>query len=329
MMRIQFPGLQTTVQDAGRDGFYAMGMPPAGALDQRSFHIANLLVGNAPGAAVLEFAFIGPAIEFLSDTLVSVTGADIAVQLDGEAQPAWQTLQVRSGQTLSFGSMTRGSRAYIAVRGGIDVPEHLGSRSTYQTIGFGGHEGRPLAIGDQIPVGTMVNAPAPVPGTALPERYLPSLAPHTEIAVVLGLCNYRFTDASVERFFATTFTVSHEANRTGYRLSGPALDFVPRDPPFGAGDDPSNVVNLGYPLGSIQIPSGTEPICLLRDAVTGGGYVTFGTIVSTDLDRISQLKSPETVQFVSVTVEDARATRAAAAAELRAIAQNLTDQPHS
>lgn len=330
MMRIQFPGLQTLVQDAGRDGFYAMGMPPSGALDQRSFRIANLLVGNAPGAAVLEFAFMGPAIEFSSDTLIAVTGADLIVLLDGEAQPSWQTLQVRSGQTLSFGPMTRGSRGYIAVRGGIDVPERLGSRSTYQTIGFGGHEGRPLAIGDQLPIGTMVSdAAAPAPGNALPEQYLPSLAPHAEIAVVPGLCNYRFTDASVERFFDATFTVSHEANRTGYRLSGPTLDFVPREPPFGAGDDPSNVVNLGYPLGSIQIPSGTEPICLLRDAVTGGGYVTFGTIVSMELDRLAQLKSPETVQFASVTVEDARAMRAAAEAELRAIAQYLTDQPSS
>jgi biotin-dependent carboxylase-like uncharacterized protein len=322
MMRIDMPGLQTLVQDGGRPGYYSLGMPPAGAVDQRSYRIGNMLVGNDPNAAGLEFAFMGPSIAFDADALVAVTGAETQVFVDGQEQPAWAALAVRAGQTLSFGLMSKGSRGYIAVRGGIDVPELLGSRSTYQTVGFGGHEGRPLAAGDVLQVGSMTLAGSDgiSAGRSLPEHWRPALASHATLPVVLGLCNYRFTPESVDLFFNSTFTVSHEANRTAYRLSGPALEFVPREPPFGAGDDPSNVVNLGYPLGSIQIPSGTEPICLLRDAVTGGGYVTFGTIVSTELDRLAQLRTPDTVDFTIVTFDEAQEMRAKAHAELEEIA---------
>lgn len=325
MMRIEVPGLQTLVQDGGRPGYYSLGMPPAGALDQRSYAIANMLVGNEPNAAALEFAFMGPSITFESDALIAVTGARMQIFIDGAEQPAWTALAIRSGQTLSFGLMSNGSRGYVAVRGGVDVPEALGSRSTYQTVAFGGHEGRALAAGDTLSIGTMVRAGSDgiQPGHQLPEKWHPSLASHVELAVVEGLCNYRFTPESVELFFSSTFTVSHEANRTAYRFSGPALEFVPREPPFGAGDDPSNVVNLGYPLGSIQIPSGLEPICLLRDAVTGGGYVTFGTIVSTELDRLAQLRTPDTASFRRVTFEEAQQLRKQAHAELTEIAEAL------
>ena len=324
MIRVTFPGLQTTVQDRGRDGYYALGMPPAGALDQRSYELANLLVGNVPGAAALEFVFIGPALEFTTDAVIAVTGASAAPTVDGEQREPWTAFTVRKGQTLSFGPMSRGSRGYIAVRGGIAVPELLGSRSTYQTVGFGGHEGRALRPGDELPIGTAPSHGVRSDGSRrIPSELLPTLGSHAELAVVPGLCHYRFSEDSVASFFAAEFTVSHEANRTGYRLNGPAMEFVPREPPFGAGDDPSNVVNLGYPLGSIQIPSGTEPICLLRDAVTGGGYVTFGTIASVDLDRLAQLKTPDTVSFRSVTLAEAHSMRAAARAELAQISDVL------
>ena len=325
MMRIDMPGLQTLVQDGGRPGYYSLGMPPAGALDQRSYRIGNLLVGNDPNAAALEFAFMGPSISFEEEALVAVTGAEVQIFIDGEDQPAWSVLRVRSGQTLSFGLMSRGSRGYIAVRGGIDVPLALGSRSTYQTVAFGGVEGRALQEGDMLSIGSMIGIGSSEPrvGRSLPEQWRAALSHHEEFALVEGLCNYRFTPESIELFFSSTFTVSHEANRTAYRFSGPALEFVPREPPFGAGDDPSNVVNLGYPLGSIQIPSGLEPICLLRDAVTGGGYVTFGTVVSTELDRMAQLRTPDTASFRRVTFAEAQQLRARAHDELREIAAAL------
>lgn len=325
MMHIIMPGLQTLVQDSGRDGYYALGMPPAGALDQRSYTLGNMLVGNDSRAAGLEFAFMGPAIQFQSDTVIAVTGAEVTALIDGEPQPMWASVPVKNGQTLSFGPMTRGSRGYIAVRGGVDVPKLLGSRSTYQTVQFGGHMGRALKPGDVLPIGTQIHS-EDSHGDRIREldpKYLPSLDASADLAVVTGLANYRFTPESVQLFFEANFTVSHEANRTAYRLIGPALEFVERDVPFGAGSDPSNVVNLGYPLGSIQIPSGNEPICLLRDAVTGGGYVTFGTIISTDLDALAQLKTPDTVTFTSVSVTEAHAKRRYAQNELAQIAKSL------
>ncbi|GAA1700038.1 biotin-dependent carboxyltransferase family protein [Microcella alkalica] len=329
MMHVTAPGLRTLVQDAGRDGYYALGLPPSGALDQRSFRIANLLVGNDPGAAVLEFVFVGPAITFERDTHVAVTGATVEIAVDGVPQPLWTRLRVLAGQTLAIGPMSKGSRGYLAVRGGVDVPLQLGSRSTYETIGFGGHEGRPLVAGDRLPMGPSADVLASDTGApSLPEELRPPLSAHVEISVVPGLCHYRFTADSVSLFFSTTFTISHEANRTGYRLTGAPMEFESRAQPFGAGDDPSNVVNLGYPLGSIQIPSGTEPICLLRDAVTGGGYVTFGTIVSSDLDRFAQLKTPDTVTFRQVSFEDALAMRRRAQSELTQIARLLGQPPH-
>lgn len=330
MMRVTTPGIQTLVQDGGRDGYYAMGLPPSGALDQRSYRVGNLLLGNDLNAASLEFTFMGPTIEFEADALIAVTGADIPVFVDGDPQTVWTTLEIRSGQTLSFGPMSQGSRGYIAVRGGVEVPERFGSRSTYQPVGLGGHEGRALMPGDRLPIGSMTlpGGSTPPAGRALEAARRPRLESHAELAVVPGLCNYRFTPESVDLFFHSSYTVSHEANRTGFRLSGPALEFVHRDPPFGAGDDPSNVVNLGYPLGSIQIPSGTEPICLLRDAVTGGGYVTFGTIFSGDLDRLAQMKTPETVSFRSVDAASARQMRAEADAELVEIARTMNEPTH-
>lgn len=328
MMHITAPGLHTLVQDAGRDGYYAIGLPPSGALDQRSFRIANLLVGNDEGAAALEFVFVGPSITFERDAQIALTGAQVELKLDGVPQPLWTRISLRAGQSVTIGPMTKGSRGYLAVLGGIDVPVELGSRSTYTTIGFGGHEGRPLAAGDRLKIGASADtAHSGSDTSSLPAKFRPALDSHVEIAVVPGLCHYRFTAESVTRFFSSTFTVSHEANRTGYRLSGPHMEFEPREPPFGAGDDPSNVVNLGYPLGSIQIPSGTEPICLLRDAVTGGGYVTFGTIVSSELDRFAQLKTPDTVAFRQVSAEDSAAMRRNARSELSQIARLLGRNP--
>jgi biotin-dependent carboxylase-like uncharacterized protein len=325
MMRIDMPGIQTLVQDRGRDGCYSFGMPPAGALDQRSYRIGNMLVGNDPNAAGLEFAFMGPSIAFEVDALIAVTGAEIEVFIDGEPQLEWTALAVRVGQTLSFGLMSKGSRGYIAVRGGVDVPLQLGSRSTYLTAGYGGHEGRALVAGDVLPIGSMTleGSEGIAAGRSVPEELRPELASHLVLPVVEGLCSHRFTPESVELFFSSTFTVSHEANRTGYRFSGPSLEFVPREPPFGAGDDPSNVVSLGYPMGSIQIPGGAEPICLMRDVVTGGGYVTFGTVVSTELDRLAQLRTPNTVNFRRISFDEAKQLRIQARKDLEAVAGEI------
>ncbi|MFI6217632.1 biotin-dependent carboxyltransferase family protein [Nocardia brasiliensis] len=309
MVTVETAGAHTLVQDLGRDGYYAMGLPPSGALDQFSHRCANLLVGNDPAAATLEVTMVGPALRFDAPAHVAVTGGDVPIWIDGVPQENWTTLHIAAGRTLTLGTLRTGCRAYIAIQGGIDTPPFLGSRSTYVSSAIGGLRGAPIRAGDELPIGLAQSGGCPGPGSAVDSRLRPKLMGSTRIRVVSGLCHYRFDDDSIERFFSSAFTVSPVSDRTGYRLHGPALTFVEREPPFGAGDNPSNVVDLGYPMGSIQIPNGEEPICLLRDAVTGGGYATIGTVISSDLDRIAQLKAPDAIRFVPISLDEALAAR--------------------
>ena len=294
MIRVHDGGVRTTVQDAGRFGLYHLGMPPSGALDDYSFRAANLLVGNDEGAAVLEATFSGPTLEFEQDSVIAVTGADLPLKLDDEEQPGWTSLAVKAGQVLSFDFLRAGARAYIAVAGGIDVPIVFGSRSTYALCVIGGHEGRALREGDVLPVGKARPAAA---GRIVEERLRPALPKEVELRVNMGLCDYRLSDEGRRSFLESEWTVTPAADRIGYRYRGGQLSFVEREQPFGAGSDPSNVVDLGYPVGSIQVPGGVEPICLLNDAVTGGGYVTIGTVISVDRDVARTVEDPRQDPF--------------------------------
>jgi biotin-dependent carboxylase-like uncharacterized protein len=307
---VQQPGLHSTLQDVGRPGYYAMGVPPSGALDMYAHEAANALCGNASSAASMEVTFLGPTLVFSVATVVAVTGADIEVRLDGMPVPGWMSQFVRAGQTLTFGALLGGARAYLAVRGGFVAPLVMGSRSTYAPSGLGGLHGGPLRVGDVLDIGNDVLPGSDRrPGERVPESLRPRSSGEQEIRVVPGLCDYRLTAEAREVLYSTPYEVATEANRTGYRFNGAGLGFAPRVAPFGAGDDPSNVVNLGYPIGSIQAPSGSELICLLRDAVTGGGYATVGTVISADLDLIAQLKAPDRVMFRAVSMDQALEAR--------------------
>lgn len=299
-------GLSTTVQDLGRPGHYAIGMPPSGAMDQFSLRAGNLLVGNDEGDACLEATYIGPTLEFADDRIFALTGGSAAATLNGESVPMWTSLQARAGDVLAFGMIEAGARPYIAIEGGIDVPTYLGSRSTYTLIGISGHQGRALTDGDVLPLGTARGGTA---GHQVPADITPSYGSEVEVRVMVGLCSYRLTDAGIESFLNTEWKITTAADRVGYRLRGGTLDFVEREQPFGAGSDPANVVDLGYPLGSIQVPGGNEPIVLLGDAVTAGGYTTIGTVVSADRDLFGQAKTGDTIRFRSVGIEDALAAR--------------------
>ncbi|GAA1958904.1 biotin-dependent carboxyltransferase family protein [Amycolatopsis minnesotensis] len=309
MITVLAPGARTLVQDLGRDGQYAIGLPPSGALDQYSHRCANLLVGNHETAATLEITMTGPELHFAEPATVAVTGGEADVRIDGMPVPCWQTVFVDAGRVLRIGALRTGCHAYLAVRGGIATEPFLGSRSTYQSSAIGGHDGRALAAGDTLPVGDEPDEIRPGQGSSVDPRLRPALGGHQPLRFVEGLCRHRFTDESVHEFFSSTFAVSPESDRTGRRLIGPALRFVDREAPFGAGDNPSNVVDLGYPVGSVQVPNGEEAICLLRDAVTGGGYATIGTVVSSDLDVLAQLKAPDTVRFVPVSLDQAVTAR--------------------
>lgn len=313
-------GIATTVQDAGRFGLYHLGMPPSGALDDFSFRVANLLVGNPETAAVLEATFNGPTLEFPADTVIAVAGAELPPKLDGEEQPTWTALAVQAGQTLSFDFLRSGARAYIAIAGGVDVPLVLGSRSTYVLCGVGGYEGRPLKAGDSLPVGAFDPAAAAArAGRSVPEAQRPRYSKQAELRVSMGLCDYRLAPAGRDEFLGVEWTVTPAADRIGYRYKGGQLSFVEREQPFGAGSDPSNVVDVGYPVGSIQVPGGVEPICLLNDAVTGGGYATIGTVISADRDVLAQTKTHDKTRFRAVTIDEALAARAERRARLDAI----------
>lgn len=308
MIKVIKPGLQTTVQDHGRIGHYEVGMPPSGAMDKYSYQASNLLVGNRENAAVLEITYLGPELEFLEDAKIAVTGAVLPPKVNGKPVNMWEALSVKAGDILTFDFIKEGARTYLAVAGGIDVPLIMESRSTYTLCGIGGYEGRQLHEGDQLKIGSemVMNVPT---GTRISEDLIPAFSKLTEIRVILGLCSYRLTEESKERFFALEWTVTPEANRVGYRFKGERLSFVDREQPFGAGSNPSNVVDLGYPIGSIQVPDGVEPIALLNDAVTGGGYATICTIISTDLNKMAQIKTNEKVRFVAVDINEALEAR--------------------
>lgn len=308
------PGLSTTIQDLGRPGYFHLGIPEGGAMDRFALRVANMLVGNDEGAAGLEAVFMGPELTFDADTLVAVTGADMPILVDGIPHDGWSSFIVRAGQTLSFGFLRSGARIYIAVAGGIDTPLALGSRSTYPIGALGGFEGRAIAVGDVVPVGA---SGASGGGRSLDRLLLPAPVAPVPLRVVTGLYWHRLTPGAQERFFADEWTVAPEADRMGYRFrGGRPMEFVARDQPFGAGSDPSNIVDGCYSYGSIQVPGGQEPIVLHRDAVSGGGYFTLGAVISADMDLIGQLQPNTKVRFVQVTMDEALAARAERKARL-------------
>jgi biotin-dependent carboxylase-like uncharacterized protein len=319
------PGLSTTVQDTGRTGYYDVGIPPSGALDQYSLRAANLLVGNPAGAAALECVYLGPELGFTADGVVAVTGAAMVPRVNGEERPQWESFPVRAGDRLDFGYLTAGARAYVAVAGGVDVPEVLGSRSTYGLGALGGLEGRPLAAGDQVPIGSgpIGSGTGGTAGRRVPEDLRSVLSKDMAVRVVMGLYDHRLTAAGREAFLGTTWTLTPVADRIGFRYKGAELEMVDREPPFGAGQDPSNIVDAPYPIGSIQVPGGVEPIVLHRDAVSGGGYMMVGTVISGDLDIVAQSAPNSRTRFVAVDLDEALRARAEYRDRNRRLAESL------
>jgi biotin-dependent carboxylase-like uncharacterized protein len=326
-IRVLKPGLATTVQDLGRPGYYHIGIPLSGGMDRHALAVANLLVGNAEGAAVLEAVFMGPELEFTDDAMVAVTGAELPPKLDGASRETWSSFKVKRGQKLSFDFLKKGARAYIAVAGGIDVPVVLGSRSTYALGALGGFQGRKLEAADELPVDAAATSVKEGRTVAEGLRGLPATMP-TELRVMPGLYWHHITEAGGNGFFSDAWKVAPEADRIGYRFKGgKPLEFVPREPPFGAGSDPSNITDACYPYGSIQVPGGTEPIVLHRDAVSGGGYFMVGTIISADMDLIGQLQPNTQVKFVKVDMDEALLARRARAELLTRARASLEASP--
>jgi biotin-dependent carboxylase-like uncharacterized protein len=278
-------------------------------MDQYSAELGNALVGNTAREAVLECTYLGPVLTTDSDAIVAVTGAPVEAKVNGETRPQWSRLLLKAGDQLSFGVIRGGTRYYIAVQGGIDVPEVLGSRSTYSLGGIGGYRGRKLEAGDVVSVGAPLNGGKLPQAETVPEEFRPVYAKEQEVRIVLGLYDHRLTDEGLGNLLNEEWKVTPVADRMGLRYSGPGVTWKEREQPFGAGSDPSNIVDAGYAVGSIQIPGGTQPIILHRDAVSGGGYAMVGTVISADMDLVARAAPGTATRFVAVSLADALAAR--------------------
>lgn len=316
-LRIEQSGLLTTVQDRGRPGYYDVGIPQGGAMDQESAQTANKLVGNSAAEAVLECTYTGPSFTVDAPTTIAVAGADVPLLVNGQEQPPWTRIELAEGDAVRFGVLRAGARFYLAVRGGVDVPEVLGSRSTYAIGRLGGVGGRKLEAGDVVPVGEPTGLLPSV--EEIPASHRPALGGPLELRIVWGLYDHLLTDEGRRRLVEEEWKLTPVADRMGLRFEGPGVEWVEREQPFGAGSDPSNIVDAGYAVGSIQIPGGTQPIVLHRDAVSGGGYAMVGTVISADMDLLARATPGTATRFRAVSLEEALEARRERAERLEQI----------
>ncbi|MDQ4064700.1 MAG: biotin-dependent carboxyltransferase family protein [Actinomycetota bacterium] len=308
-MKIGDGGLMTTIQDLGRFGYQHVGVTPSGALDQVAHRMANQLVGNPDDAATIEVTLRGPAIEFTDDALVALCGADLSPTIADASIPTRRAIAVRAGAVLRFGRAASGVRCYVATAGGVDTPLVMGSRSTYVRAGFGGHEGRALRAGDELETGPISPSASTVlrralalddqSAFALTERAAPDdlaedrsgpvryvRGPHFEMLPAIGR----------DAFTTADFEVSPRSDRMGYRLKGPHLDLA----------NDGDLLSTGVAWGTVQLPPSGEPIVLMADRQTTGGYPMIATVITADLPRLAQLKPGDMIRFTEVSVGEAQ-----------------------
>jgi len=286
------PGPLATVQDLGRIGWQRFGVPQAGAMDRAAFLAANALVGNAPGAAAIEVTLSGGVVELDGAAArVAVTGGSFALAVDGRPVPPWRSFVLQGGARLAIGPAADAIRGYLAIAGGIAVEPVLGSRATHVRSGIGGLEGRALRAGDRLPLGP---APAPCGDQEIDPAALRG-GGDGALRVVLGPQDDYFARDQIDRFLAATYAVTGEADRMGYRLSGPTI----------AHSRGFNIISDGIPAGAVQIPGNGQPIVLLADRQPTGGYPKIATVVTPDLGHLAQRRPGETVRFRAVSLQEA------------------------
>ena len=281
MIHVLQPGLFTTVQDVGRWGYQRFGIPVAGPMDRVAHRLANLIVGNRPSCATLEVTLAGPRLEFQCDLLFAVSGADFELFLDGARVSMSTAHATRRGQRLAFGRRRCGARAYIAFAGGIDVPRVLGSRATHVASRMGGFHGRALAAGDVLAVGDGI-ARRVRPG----ERRALAAGAADRVRVLPGPDDDRFGAAGAALLASGDYRVGAASDRMGYRLEGRALEQ--------AGPE---LLSCAVPAGAVQVPPSGEPIILMADRPTSGGYPRIGTVVTADIPAVAQLAPADRIAF--------------------------------
>jgi antagonist of KipI len=326
-LHILRPGLLTTVQDLGRTGYQQDGVVVSGAMDATALRVANLLVGNDEHAAGLEITVLGPRIRFGADHLVALTGADCAPTLNGEPVGQNRAVWVAAGAELALGAARAGCRAYLAVAGGVAVPPVLGSRSTYLRAGFGGLAGRALQTGDELSVGTPSTSSTrlahrlahPAAGWAQ-ARFTPGpdLCPVPRPAPVVRALRgpeYAWFAAGSQRaFWREPFTISPAADRMGYRLQGPPL----------ARHNDAELLSSAVAFGTVQVPAGGQPIVLMADHQTTGGYPRLAQVISADFSVLAQARPGQALHFWEVSLAQAQALYLAQERRLQALARGLT-----
>lgn len=307
MITIIKPGLLTSIQDLGRYGYQKFGVIASGVMDPLSHRIANILIGNSEKEPTLEITLLGPVIKFEKDAVISICGGDLSPSINGESVQLWRPVFVEKGSLLKFGSIKKGCRAYLAVAGGFEIPMVMGSKSTYLRGGIGGFNGRALKSGDQVQIGfsnsfihyfkkQTENSSFIEAAWSITPDLIPDYAVDVTIRVTKGRQFDMFTNESQEAFFNEPFIVTNQSDRMGYRLSGALL----------ALRKPHEILSEAVNFGTIQAPAEGNPIVLLADRQTTGGYPKIGQIISVDLPIIAQAKPGDRLHFTEISHEDSQ-----------------------
>lgn len=306
-------GLFTTVQDRGRYGCLRYGVPISGAMDEYSFTVANLLVDNNPDAACLETTLIGPQLQALNDLQAAVTGGECELLINGSVTPMWQTLEISKDDIVTLGKMRSGCRSYLAIRGGIDVPLVLGSRSTYLRGGFGGMNGQPLSVDDVI---ERFHLPRIDTRLSVSSSQVPKITSTFEAHCLVGPQADMFDATGIDTFFSCPYVVTSESDRMGYRLRGSLI----------AHKDKADIVSDALLPGTVQVPKNGQPILIMRDAQTTGGYPKIATVITSDISMLGQAKPNNRISFSEITLEDAYKRLNEYRERLRRLASELKKQ---
>lgn len=306
-IRITRAGLLATIQDLGRHGFQQYGVIVSGTMDSISHRMANLVVGNKEAEAAIEVTLMGTAFQFEEDALISITGGDLNATIDNIPAPLWRPIYIRKGAILSFGSCSDGCRAYVAAAGGFAVPEIMNSKSTYLRGGIGGFKGRALQEGDRIPIAKAGSTSLKMKKVLQTKNshfsfstvdwYVPFKQHITGklIRVIRGAEFEHFTNQCQKQFFDQEFQVTLQSDRMGYRLSGSLLQLK----------EPFELLSEAVTNGTIQVPADGNPIVLLADRQTTGGYPRIGQVATVDLPKMGQLKPGDRIRFEEITLIEA------------------------
>lgn len=293
---VRSPGILTTVQDLGRWGHQAIGMPVAGAMDPMALRRGNIMVHNDPGAAALEITVVGPKLAVQGSGIVTLAGGDLGMMVNGTHVQPWTTVAVKDGDVVSFSGMKDGlCRGYLCVAGGIDIPPLMGSRSTYLRGKIGGLQGRALKAGDELETGSPYILGERCVGFVCPEDLRPDYSPSRRMDVVPGPQDDLFTDEGIKTFLSEEYVVSAAADRMGYRMEGPTIEHV----------DGADIVSDAICLGAVQVPGHGQPIVMMADRQTTGGYTKIAVLTANSVARLAQRLPGEPVRFSAMSQDQA------------------------